>query len=818
MPVARKERYNVTVGRLLCDTVVAAQELIRAKSYDLNELSRQVLKQKEDKKEIVQSEIPNAYRTAGDLLKNIINISMNNTMLINSLFVELNVIPLYAQITKIAGNIFSRTLLGGRAERNEYLLLHAFHAKNYILPEKKFAPSKFARSNEDDNAEDLAAVSNAANKRKKAAYTGGLVLEPKVGFYDKYILLMDFNSLYPSIIQEYKICFTTIDRASFLDCLRETEGERLPALNESLEDSVQGILPAQISYLVKKRREVKLEMCKPGLGDDLKQQYDIQQKALKLTANSMYGCLGFSNSRFYARPLAALITAKGREILRNTKELIEANQTMKLEIIYGDTDSLMINTNKDSYDEAESIGYRLKADINRRYQQLEIDIDGIFKSILLLKKKKYAAMIAKKEDNQIRFTKEVKGLDIVRRDWSVIAKRTGERVLDEILSADANKSTETIVENIHNYLASIAKEINEKRLPNGSYVINMQLTKNPEEYANPKGLYHVQVAKRMNEAKKRTRPFQKDDTIPYVVCRKKNDTENFNAKSSAERAFHIEELKEDANLEIDAKYYLKEQIYPVVNRLCDPIEGTDAGLIAEFLGVDVPQSIRSQKNLDLDYELLTKSNETRYDTCKPLVFACPNGECKHRIELRSLVERENVAPPEQRPNYRLKLNFDQCPACSTRFADERYRNYFVNHLKIYLRALLSEYYQTWFTCEDPVCKFKTRRFTSLMTKRGPICPECTESILYPDITDAQLYLQFCFFVYILDTQRVISELPKVDDEPAKEALVSRLRTELAPFYKSLLAVVKRFKQQTAYDEVDLNFLFINQVASNLVLN
>lgn len=798
--------------------MIAAQELIRAKSYDLNELARQVLKKTEDKREIVQSEIPNYYKTTKSLLTNVIEVSMNDTMLINNLFVELNVIPLYAQITKIAGNIFSRTLLGGRAERNEYLLLHAFHDKDYILPEKKFAPSKFARSAEDgDNAEDLAAVSNAANKRKKAAYTGGLVLDPKVGFYDKYILLMDFNSLYPSIIQEYKICFTTIDRTSFLECLKETEGDRLPAFNASLDDTVQGILPGQISNLVKKRREVKMEMCKPGVSEDLKQQYDIQQKALKLTANSMYGCLGFSNSRFYARPLAALITAKGREILRATKELIEANQTMKLEIIYGDTDSLMINTNKDSYDEAESIGYRLKADINRRYQQLEIDIDGIFKSILLLKKKKYAAMIAKKEGAQIRFIKEVKGLDIVRRDWSVIAKRTGERVLDEILSADVNKPTETIVENIHNYLSNIAKEVNEKRLPNASYVINMQLTKNPEEYSNPKGLYHVQVAKRMNEAKKRSRPFQKDDTIPYVVCRKKNDTDNFNTKSSAERAFHIEELKEDANLEIDAKYYLKEQIYPVVNRLCDPIEGTDAGLIAEFLGIEVPAAMRSQKLWDLDYELLTKSNETRYDTCKPLVFTCPNRECKRRIEIRNLVERENTAAPEQKPVYRLKLNFEQCAGCSTRFADERYRHYFVNHLKVYLRSLLSEYYQTWFTCEDPVCKFKTRRFTSMMTKRGPICPECTQSTLYPSITDAQLYLQFCFFFYILDTDRVIKELPKIDDEPAKAAVVSRLRQELSTFYRSLLTVVKSFKEQTAYDVVDLSFLFINQVASNLVL-
>ena len=130
--------------------------------------------------------------------------------------------------------------------------------------------------------------------------------------------------------------------------------------------------------------------------------------------------------------------------------------------------------------------------MNKLYKLLEIDIDGIFKSMLLLKKKKYAALTMSKGINgEWMTTEELKGLDIVRRDWCDLAKTIGHKAVSEILSG---KTREEIVNSIHESLSDLEERVRLDKEPLESFVIQKQLVKHPEEYPDKKSLPHVQVA------------------------------------------------------------------------------------------------------------------------------------------------------------------------------------------------------------------------------------------------------------------------------------------------------------------------------------
>ena len=232
-------------GRLLCDTYLTAKELLRETTYSLTNLAGTQLKAM--RQEIEPVDIPQWFDSSKTIVK-LAQHTLIDAQLVHRLMFKLQALPLTKQLTCIAGNLWSHTMKSNRAERTEYLLLHEFHRLKHLVPEKRRWGSK--KKKEDASG--------------KAKFSGGLVLEPKKGLYDSFILLLDFNSLYPSLIQEYNLCFTTIDWASYTSTTpdesenggsEESAMANLPPLPD--ESAGQGVLPRVIKSLVERRRTVK---------------------------------------------------------------------------------------------------------------------------------------------------------------------------------------------------------------------------------------------------------------------------------------------------------------------------------------------------------------------------------------------------------------------------------------------------------------------------------------------------------------------------------------------------------------------------------
>ncbi|KAL1354676.1 hypothetical protein HN51_006736 [Arachis hypogaea] len=803
---ARPAVMSCMSGRLLCDTFLCSRDLLKEVSYSLTELTKTQLKK--FRKEVAPHDVPKKFQSAESLIE-LIECSETDAWLSMELMFHLSVLPLTRQLTNISGNLWGKTLQGARAQRVEFLLLHAFHAKKYMVPDKipnyaketTLTKRKVAHGVEDSNLQE--ADGNEANydndaadtdnkKSKKApSYAGGLVLEPKKGLYDKYILLLDFNSLYPSIIQEYNICFTTVERS---------QGASFSRLPSSLET---GVLPELLKNLVERRRLVKKWMKKAS---GLKvQQLDIQQQALKLTANSMYGCLGFSNSRFYAKPIAELITLQGREILQSTVDLVQNN--LNLEVIYGDTDSIMIYSGLDDIAKAKAMASKVIQEVNKKYRCLEIDLDGLYKRMLLLKKKKYAAVKVQFNDDTPYEVIERKGLDIVRRDWSLLAKELGDFCLTQILSGG---SCEDVVESIHNYLMQEQEKMRSGQVPLEKYVINKTLTKPPEAYPDAKNQPHVLVAQRMKQ-QGYSSGCSVGDTIPYIICYEEGCSSG-SATGIAQRARHPDELKqEQGKWLIDIEYYLSQQIHPVVSRLCASIQGTSPERLADCLGLDSSKfqhkSSEAPSSDPTSSLLFAADDEERYRGCEPLVLCCPSCsdsfDCPPVFKSICLLGSEKISSSgTEESSYKFwhKLRCSKCPEDGVGRISPAM---LTNQVKMQTEKFVLMYYRGVLMCDDETCKHTTRSINLKLvgdSERGTVCPNYPRcnGRLHRKYTEADLYKQLSYFCHVLDTFCSMEKM-----EAKSRMLIEKELMKIRPMVDLAASTVQKLRDRCAYGWVNL---------------
>jgi len=263
----------------------------------------------------------------------------------------------------------------------------------------------------------------------------------------------------------------------------------------------------------------------------------------------------------------------GRQALESTINIVK--HELVLDVVYGDTDSVFVNSKTKDFAAAMQVAEQIKRSVNKKYKRLEIEIDGVFGKLLLLKKKKYAGLKVIDKNGKKEYEPEIKGLDIVRRDWCSFAKKLGEDILNAVLFGP---EPEAILNEVHQRLTDAGKAMDESKVPTQNYAITKALTKAPQDYPDAKHQPHVQVALRMMSRGKAVRSGQ---DIEYVIC----DVE-CEGSSFAERARHPQEFEIDPTLRVDVAWYKSQQVHPLITRLLGPIDGTDPARQAECLGMD----------------------------------------------------------------------------------------------------------------------------------------------------------------------------------------------------------------------------------------
>lgn len=432
--------------------------------------------------------------------------NLNDAILVTDIFKKTGLLELSVRRSQISGLFIDQ--LGMMTNAFDHFYLPLLHRKGFVAP----------------NLKDIKTIEHAE---------GGYVIEPEPGIYDN-IVVLDFKSLYPSIIRTFKI-----DPYSLLMKDKDT----IITLNGYKFSSTHHILPDYIDELMNLRKEAVAK------GDKQLSQ------AIKILMNSFYGIMGSFGCRFYHPDLPRAITGTGHKLLLGSKDYLESQG---YKVIYGDTDSLFVRLKEILSSDGETQGKQIAEELNKYWQQklskeynvnsyLELEFEKFYEKFIITPargsetgaKKRYAGLLNKNGSKEIEFV----GMEFVRSDWTKLAKEFQEELYMKIFSG----------EEVDDFIRQTIKNLKEGKYDD-KLIYRKRLRKEVEDYTKNVPP-HVRAAKMLREP---------GDVVYYVIT---------------ERGPIPIQLKYN---DIDYNHYIEKQLKPIADSVLgllgksfDSIVGSD---------------------------------------------------------------------------------------------------------------------------------------------------------------------------------------------------------------------------------------------------
>ncbi len=387
------------------------------------------------------------------------------------------------------------------------------------------------------------------------ASPGGFVMDSRPGLYES-VLVLDYKSLYPSIIRTF-----LIDPVGLIEGLRQPgDAESVPGFRGARFSRTRHCLPSIVARVAEGREQAKRERNAP------------LSQALKIIMNAFYGVLGSSGCRFFDTRLASSITLRGHEIMLRTRQLIEAQGHA---VIYGDTDSTFVWLRRPhGQEEVAQIGRALVQSVNDWWRghvreqyglesALELQFETHYKRFLMPtirgaeegSKKRYAGLVTRPDGREEMV---YKGLETVRTDWSPLARQFQQELYERIFRREPYQDY------VREYVRQTLAGAFDDRL-----VYRKRLRRTLDDYERnvPPHVRAARLADDYNAQHGRPRQYQNGGWISYVITLA--GPEPLEARRAA----------------IDYDHYLTRQLQPVADAILPFVDDDFSTLVGGQMGL-----------------------------------------------------------------------------------------------------------------------------------------------------------------------------------------------------------------------------------------